>query len=153
MQPLNYVTEFPFMTSFNLFQIYSHKICGKYLLGIMGSMDIISYYFNLPKHQKKSQNLNQHENPQLSVCLADNQIFHNRLYKTRDALPPIFGRFNHVLMNEFTHPFIKSTSPHMRYKKVSDQSAKNMSHGFSPFSQNVASLSRETKVGDKMAAQ
>ena len=32
-------------------------------------------------------------------------------------LLPIFGRFYYVLMNEFTHPFIKSTPPHIRYQK------------------------------------
>ena len=26
-------------------------------------------------------------------------------------LPPMFGRFYYALMKEFTHPFIKSTSP------------------------------------------
>ena len=32
-------------------------------------------------------------------------------------LLPIFGRFYYVLMNEFTHPFIKSTPRHMQYQK------------------------------------
>ena len=32
-------------------------------------------------------------------------------------LLPIFGRFYYVQMNEFTHPFIKSTPQHIRYQK------------------------------------
>ena len=67
------------------------------------------------------------------ISLDSWQIFLDRVYfslhrfsdmfftveftKDMIQLLPIFGRFYCVLMNEFTHPFIKSTPPHMRYQK------------------------------------
>ena len=64
------------------------------------------------------------------VSLDSWQIFLDRVYfslrrfsdrffvfKKHMIQLPIFGRFYYVLMNEFMHPFIKSTPPHIRYQK------------------------------------
>ena len=52
-----------------------------------------------------------------SLCRFSDRFFAVEFKKHVIQLLPIFGRFYYVQMNEFTHPFIKSTHPHIQYQK------------------------------------